>query len=421
VVLYQRGIATNLLAALSAVPVVVLEGGRAVGKSTLCRMLTAENGWPEFIDLSDPGVSEALRLDPVRFLRALPNPAIIDEAQVVPELTLWIKRVVDERNGQPGQFLLTGSARLGRHQLGGGDPLAGRSIRLRMWSLTPSERANMPRALAADLFNNEYDTGTTLCEEWHPADWLRGGLPGLPGVFTSGDTPTWDRAVSAYIESVIPLGVESSRVDQSRVLRAFRYFAANTGQHVNFARAATELSMKADTVQQYVTVLENSFLLYRTEAHRPTEHKVLTAHPRLFTTDVGLASWASRIIDRAPSASLLGSLLENQVSHALAATTDWSPERISLRHWRDQRAKREVDLLLVHPDGRTVPIEVKASTVVAPSDTEGLIAFASANPTSFFRGYVAYCGRRTVDLSPTNMAQGSILAVPIERLLRPSP
>jgi uncharacterized protein len=415
--LLPRGLERSLLLAISTVPVVVLEGGRAVGKSTLCRSVIKDNHWPALIDLSDPAIVDAIVLDPLRFLRDLPTPAVIDEVQLLPELTVWVKRIVDERDGRTGQFVLTGSARLGRQQLGGSDPLAGRSVRLRMWSLTPSERAGRPKSLAAELFTDTFATGVTDVPVWDPADWLRGGMPGFPGTVVSGEASTWDRSMGAYVESVLPLGVASSRVDQSRLLRTFRYLAANPGQHLNGARAASELGMKVDTVQQYLLSLENSFLLFRAEAHRPSEHKVLTAHPRIFATDVGLASWASRTIDSKPNAALLGSLLENQIAHALAATTEWTPDRIVLRHWRDQRAQREVDMLLVHPDGRTVAVEVKASSVVGPADTEGLVAYASENADSFVRGIVAYSGHRTIDLSPQGMPNRSILAVPTAHLM----
>ena len=75
----------------------------------------------------------------------------------------------------------------------------------------------------------------------------------------------------------------------------------------------------------------------------------------------------------------------------------------------------EVDLLLVHPDGRLVPIEVKASTSVGPGDTSGLLAFAAAHTEEYYRGIVIYDGRRVVDLTP-NDGSCEILAVPMSRL-----
>ena len=408
--------------AVDRFPVTILEGGRAVGKSTLCRMVAAARGWESPIDLTVPDVLAQLRLDPLRFLRSLSSPVFIDEAQLEPQLPLWIKLLVDERGGIPGQFVLTGSARLGRSQLGGSDPLAGRAIRLRMWPLTTSELFGHPQNIALRLFEQDpFANGTSIPETAHDLqDWTRGGLPGLPGVRSPGLAADWSAALANYVEATIPLGVTASRIDHSRLLRVFRYLASNPGQLLNLSRAGSVLSMKADTVRNYIDTLESSFLLFRAEAQRPAEHRVLTAHPRIFAADVGLATWAMGLADRAPQPTQLGSLLENRLAVEFASTGEWSKDRLTLRHWRDERSKREVDLLLVHPDGRIVGVEVKAASTVGPGDTLGLVAFALAHQQQFAGGYIAYNGARVVDLSPNNLPSGSVLGVPTAMLLATS-
>lgn len=418
-----RGIEPQILRALKLYPVVVLEGGRAVGKSTLCRELARQRAWGPIVDLSEPGVREQMHFDPIRYVRDLATPAIIDEAQLEPQLPLWIKRVVDERDGRAGQFLLTGSARLGRAQLGGSDPLAGRAARFRMGPLTEAEKAGKPAMVAARLFQSPFVPGTQSPRERvqrDPVDenrWLRGGLPAIPGVLADSTAATWERAMASYIEAVIPLGTGSSRVDQSRVLRAFRYLAANPGQQLNYTRMASELSIKADTARAYVDHLEAAFLLFRAEAHRPSEHKVLTSHPRVFATDTGLAAWAMRIVEAPPAPLARGALAENRLALALATTAEWSEERIALRHWRDSRSKREVDLLLVHPNGRAIAVEVKSASSVGSGDTLGIQAFAAENADAFQGGFVVYDGSRVIDLSPQDLPSRSLLAVPVDLFL----
>jgi uncharacterized protein len=366
------------------------------------------------IDLSEPGTLDQLRLDPIRFLRDLATPAVVDEAQLEPQLLVWVKRVVDERDGRPAQFVLTGSARLGRTALGGSDPLAGRAVRLQMSGLTEQERARILDPAVHRLFIDDLERARALSDD---DGWLRGGLPGVPGVLRPASAAVWERSCAEYVEAVVPLGAASGRVDHARLMRAFRYFAANPGQLLNIGRAANDLSVTAATVRSYLEQLEASFLLQRAEAHRPAEHKVLTAHPRVYATDTGLASWAMRVIDQPPTPVQLGSLLENRVATALSASIDWRPDRILLRHWRDERAKNEVDLLAIHPDGRTVAIEVKAAVSVSPSDTSGLVAYAAANRDHFHRGVLVYQGERVVDLSPPNLPARSIVAIPIGHLL----
>ncbi|MGL5860325.1 MAG: ATP-binding protein [Phycicoccus sp.] len=399
-------------AALPTTPVVVLEGGRAIGKSTVCDRLVERHGWATRVDLSDPGVLASLRLDPVRFLQARATPCVVDEAQLEPEITVWVKRVVDQRRAN-GQFILTGSARLGRQQLGGSDPLAGRAVRISMSSMTQRELRSessdfIERAFGAgwdtDARESAPDSNTT------PHTW-RGGIPALAGVLQPASAAQWERGVAAYVEAAIPLGAMGTRADTGRLQRSFRYLAANSGQLLNIARMASDLTMQANTARAQLDMLEAAFLMVRVEAERPAEHRVLTAHPRMFAADVGLAAWAARAWSGQVSAAVRGALTETLVAHDIVAQANASAERILVRHWRDTAAKREIDLLLVHPDGRLVALEVKASTSVGPGDTAGLRTFMRAEPERCVRGVVVYEGDTVVDLSPGG-EDATVVALP---------
>ncbi|MGB2758017.1 MAG: AAA family ATPase [Acidimicrobiia bacterium] len=141
-----RGVAGRIRAALDRSPVVIVEGARAVGKSTACAAIAQERGFGSVVDLADAATRAAARRDPSGFLNQLTTPAMIDEVQRVPELTVAIKGAV-ERPGSDGQFLLTGSARLARDGLGGSDPLAGRAITVPVYPFSLSERWQAAPAL----------------------------------------------------------------------------------------------------------------------------------------------------------------------------------------------------------------------------------------------------------------------------------
>ena len=124
-----------------------------------------------------------------------------------------------------------------------------------------------------------------------------------------------------------------------------------------------------------------------------------------------------RLEDSVPNPLQRGSLFENRVALNVISTVDWSEERIAVRHWRNQKKKQEVDLLLVHPNGKTVPIEVKSSRQVGPENTRGLVAYAAEYTPIFYAGYVVYGGTRVVDLTPPGLPPRSILAVPADVFL----
>ncbi len=108
----KRGLLGRIEASLASVPVLILEGPRASGKTSIGTMLADRALINTTADLGDPTVLAAAASAPTSFVNDLSAPAFIDEAQLVPEIALAVKRRVD-RERRPGMFVLTGSSRLG--------------------------------------------------------------------------------------------------------------------------------------------------------------------------------------------------------------------------------------------------------------------------------------------------------------------
>lgn len=106
--------------------VVLINGARQVGKSTLVRAVAGDRD-AEWRDLDLPPHRQSAFEDPVGFV-SFDGFTVIDEIQRVPDLLLAIKANVDA-DPRPGRFLLTGSSRL----LGPGYPHFG--------AFDPDERA----------------------------------------------------------------------------------------------------------------------------------------------------------------------------------------------------------------------------------------------------------------------------------------
>lgn len=126
-------------------PIVVIQGARQVGKSTLARQVTERcDAWS--VSLDDTDVAALARSDPRGFVGQAPGRLLVlDEAQREPTLTLALKMAVD-RNRRPGQFLITGSADFLRLKTTG-DSLAGRAeiLTLRPLSMGELQQRRTPR------------------------------------------------------------------------------------------------------------------------------------------------------------------------------------------------------------------------------------------------------------------------------------
>ena len=106
--LLERHAAASVREARADTRIVVVNGARQAGKSTLANEVARERHGSRALTLDDPAVLEAARRDPVGFLEH-DGTVLIDEIQRAPELFLPLKASVD-RDPRPGRFLLTGSA-----------------------------------------------------------------------------------------------------------------------------------------------------------------------------------------------------------------------------------------------------------------------------------------------------------------------
>lgn len=107
-----RNITSQIKDALSDSPVVLLNGARQSGKSTLVKKIASEIHSSQYLTLDDDGILAAAKHDPAGFIGELDGDVVIDEVQRVPDLFLAIKAEVD-RDRRPGRFLRCRSAPCG--------------------------------------------------------------------------------------------------------------------------------------------------------------------------------------------------------------------------------------------------------------------------------------------------------------------
>ncbi|MBK6954372.1 MAG: AAA family ATPase [Actinomycetales bacterium] len=151
-----RFASASVTAALQDTPVVVIQGARQVGKSTLAGLLAATRPSVS-VTMDDEQSRLAAQHDPVSFLQQGGDRLlVIDEAQRAPELILPLKAAVD-RDRRPGRFLLTGSADLVRVR-GVGDSLAGRAESVELLPLSQGEirRRDTPEDFVAMILGGSW-------------------------------------------------------------------------------------------------------------------------------------------------------------------------------------------------------------------------------------------------------------------------
>ena len=101
----RKNLLPRIEEALADTPVVLLQGARQTGKTTLARELSEKGAHSRrYGTLDDAAVLAAARSNPAAFLEGLGEYAAIDEVQFAPMLFPTIKALVD-LTGQPDASL----------------------------------------------------------------------------------------------------------------------------------------------------------------------------------------------------------------------------------------------------------------------------------------------------------------------------
>lgn len=411
-----RQLAATIDQRLGEEPVVVVQGPRTVGKSTLVRRLADRRGL-DVLDLDDPATRTAVAEDPSFYVER-PGLTIIDEYQHEPLLLDAIKASLN-RDLRPGRFLLTGSTRYGTAPRTA-QSLAGRAHVTTLRPLSQGELVGRETGFLAQLLDDaaglRSTASATVGRDEITARVLAGGFP-LPLAREPG--PSRDRWFADVIDLVVTKDVlELADVRQrDRMPALLARLATQTAQVLNVDRAAQDVDLDARTAQDYLQLLEAVFLVHRLPAWGRARGSRISARPKLHLIDSGLAAHllgvtAQRILARDVVAqTVFGHVLETFVVNEVAKQASWQDLQVRLGHYRDRRG-REVDVVVEAANGRVAGIEVKASGRVAGSDLEGLRTLRDLVGDSFVGGVVLHLGERSYT------ADDRIHVVPLERLWR---
>jgi len=399
--------------ALQDTRIVLINGARQCGKSTLVQLVGAARG-AEWRTLDRAVTRQAAEEDPTGFID-LPMPLVIDEIQRVPALLLAIKEKVD-RDPRPGRFLLTGSARvLGLRKLP--DALPGRMETVELWPFSQGEIDGSPDGFVDAVFTHGPDlhVGSTVQRAEYAERVVRGGFPES---LARTQPRRRERFFDSYVADLISRDVNQlSEIERTGEMRTLlRLLAARSGQLLVASALGNDVRLSHRTVGRYLELLEEVFLIKRIPAWSRNLSTRAIGTPKVAMVDSGvaanlLAADAGRLLH--PGAPF-GPLLEGFVLMELARQLTWSEVRAELFHYRT-RDKTEVDAVLENRRGQVIGVEVKASSTVRAEDFRGLRHLADRLGNDFVVGIVMYTGDQTLSFGPR------LRAMPLSTLWQTSP
>ena len=252
----------EIVNALERAPICLLLGPRQAGKTHLARGLAPK---PEnYFDLENLVDQRRLEENPQGELSRLYGMVVIDEAQRLPALFPLLRYLAD-RPRNPAKFLLLGSA--APHLVRGvSESLAGR---------------------AAYVDIGGFDVGE-IEPQYHETLWLQGGLP---PAFLSDEPNSFNWRLD-YLRALIERDLRDlavMRMAPAALRRLLLLLAQSHGTVWNHSSAARLLSVDYKTVQRYLELFEDTFLIRLLPPFERNLNKRLRKSPKLYFRDLGLA------------------------------------------------------------------------------------------------------------------------------------
>ena len=186
--------------------------------------------------------------------------------------------------------------------------------------------------------------------------------------------------------------------------------ASQTARLFVATELAAPFAVSRPTIREYLTLLEQLFLIEQLQPWHNNRLSRLIKTPKLHLADTGLACALLGINSQTlwEDKSLMGQLLETFVYQELKKQAGWHDENLNFYHFRN-KDKVEVDIII--EQGKLLAgIEVKASATVKKEDFKGLIKLKEACGKKFAAGVVFYDGENVLPFGE------GLYAVPISEL-----
>ncbi len=282
---------------------------------------------------------------------ALTQPIIIDEIQKVPELLNEVHWLIENANVQ---FILCGSSAR-KLKTSSTNLLGGRASIYHFYPLVSVEIPdfNLLKALQQGMIPNHYKA-----KHEHIQTYLE-----------------------AYID--VYLTEEIRNEGLVRNLAGFARFldvvGLCNGEMINATNVARDCGVDRMTVQGYFQILVDTLLgYYLYPYHTKVKRDLITATPKFYLFDVGVANYLSKQTILELKGSAAGKSFEHYILMELFAYIGLNKKRIDIAYWRTKTGL-EVDFILGKAE---VAIEVKISQQVHQQDLNGLIGFCEEHPNT---------------------------------------
>jgi len=366
---------------LKSFPVTAITGPRQSGKSTFIRHQL--EGKYKYITFDDPLLKDFFYNDPKAFIRQYNNHIIFDEVQKIPEIFSFLKIEVDNDRENYGKYVLTGSAQFSLLK-NITESLAGR---IGLLSLLPFQYEEIPEYLREEQI-------------------VYGSYPELVSRNYEYSSEWFASYISTYIERDVRnlFNIGNLRDFQKLI----QLLAARCAQELNLSQLSNELGVSVKTVQNWISVLEASYIIFLLPSYYRNLGKRIVKRPKLFFYDTGLICYLTGTINKyvLEKGPLSGAVFENYIVSEI--------RKSNLHHNRDDKlyyfrsnSGLEIDLIIEkRQQGFIEYVEIKNNSTAKYKMIGNIKKIMELDSTSTnSKGYLLYRGTETGNFSDSIIYQ----------------
>lgn len=385
--LIYRPIVGKIITQIERENVVILIGARQVGKTSILKLVIDKlkkdkpNSSVFYFDLEKEELLEIFQsyktlIDWLKLQGADLDKQVylfIDELHYIPNPTKIFKILHDDFPNL--RIVATGSSSLEvSHKLK--ETLTGRKRIFHIYPLTFEEYLKFKKSPQEDVFLRIKNRDLKLVEpvlddfvkEWEEF-LLFGGYPKI--VLTEGieeKLKELEEIYNSYVQKDIKAFLRIENV--SAFNRLVKILAVRIANLANLSQIGSPLKIARETLERYMFVLENTFIVKNIPPFFMNRNKEITKMNKIFFYDTGLRNFSIKDFKELELRLDKGALAENGVVAELLKSTAVLQE---LHFWRTQ-AKTEVDIVVKDKDV-LIPLEIKYQSFSVPKIPSGLKAF----------------------------------------------
>lgn len=325
----------------------ILLGARQVGKTTILKK-TFPNALYLLIDNEGTRrVLETYDINNYKQIFGTSKEIIIDELHLLTDPGRAVKIIYDQIDDV--KIIVTGSSAL-HIKNKSSESMAGRKIEYFLYPLTFSEylvQKEIESELNFTIFDNiinhvKRPTAKLFDSKEILNDVLIYGLyPELVNLPRDKEY-LFELADSSIFKDIIELDLIDNRSKAKELLKLLAY---QIGNLISYTEIGSRLGMDQRTVQRYIDIFEQSYILYRLYPYSTNKRNEIGRSPKIYFYDLGIRNALTANFEEVHIRNDNGALLENFIITEIKKSIDYLHLDYKINYWR-QTSGAEVDVII---------------------------------------------------------------------------